>query len=141
MDNAVREKYATRQFGNPRLYAVPGDLEESEFLGMGKKAKARREAKREDKQAFKLEKINSRGENRRMNTEAGGGLRGLGQGLSGALGSIFNKGGGDGGGEYDSAAPAYQEAPAKDNTKLIVIVVVLAIGTVVTILLLRKKKK
>jgi len=71
------------------------------FLGMGKKARARRIERRERRQERKIEKIGARGEKRALVARAGGGLAGLGQGLSGVLGNIF--GGGQAGGEIQSA--------------------------------------
>lgn len=59
------------------------------LFGLGKKGRARRAERRERKQERKVQRIEARSGGRALVAQAGGGLAGLGQGLSGILGSIF----------------------------------------------------
>ncbi len=143
----VREKYQSR------LGRI--SEEEAEFLGFGKKARERREQRREDKQAFKLEKIAAKAEGRATVAQAGGGLaNGLKNAFAG-IGSALGLGAGGGGGLLANAAGALSgagggdapmpdapaAAPAGNGKMIIIIGVVIAIAIIGIIIWKKKSKK
>lgn len=132
--------YASRYGMVPNEVAFDSDSEAESFIG--KKARARREDRRDKKEDFKLERIRTRAEGRGLVASQGGGLAGLGKGLGDIAGKIFDggdAGAGAGAGSPSDAAPL--PAAEKSNKGLIIGGILLGVVVVVVIVVMAKKKK
>jgi hypothetical protein len=138
----LRNIYASRYGFVPDGIAYESDAE-AHFLGFGKKDAAKKAARQDKKAKDKLDRIAARGDARTKVAAAGGGLAGLGKGLSG-LADKFLGGGGGGESAPDAggAAAATDMASAGGGSKVMIIGgILLGIAVVVAIVVAVKKKK
>lgn len=120
-----------KKLNNKAVANYTGDDYDAQFIGKAfKKWSDNRAAKREDKQAFKLEKIAARGANRLAVAEAGGSF---GSAIGGVLGNVLG-GLGAAGGRYENDGG--DTPPPKDNT---IIYIGLAVAAVVLFVVGKKK--
>lgn len=104
--NTVRNLYQSQYGIVPMEVVHRANDEEAEFLGLGKKARERRKAKKEDKHQKKMEKLALKGSIREKIAAAGGGIGGA---LKGGFNALL---GGLGMGGDAGAGP---EMPAADG--------------------------
>ena len=112
-------------------------IETNSFLGFGKKAAARKQEKRDDKQAFKLETIAARAAGRANVAKEGGGLKGLGAGLGSILSSVLSPGGAS----ADPGADPNNLPPAETSTSTYVIIGIVVVVVIAGIIYFIKKAK
>lgn len=120
-------------------YAQERDNDDVSFLGFGKKARARREAKKEKKHEQKLEKIAARAEGRAAVAEKGGGILST---LGKVAGNLLGKGGSDTGGDTRSTDAETDPDPEPTGSKKwIWIIVAIIVIAIIAYLIYRSKKK
>lgn len=139
--NTLFNAYQKMKKSNTAHY-VGDNYEEAPFIGKAvRKAvsnyKTRRDEKREDKQEFKLAKIDAKAQGRALVAESGGGI---GSTISSVLGGLFGGSTDSTGGGYDGSGinpyPADGTAP-KDNTMLYV---GLGVAAIVLFVVAKKNK-
>jgi hypothetical protein len=142
----LRNIYSSR-YGDVTKESAYNADEELSFLGFGKKDKAKREQRRAQKDEQDLKKIRAKGEARALVAKSGGGLAGLGAGLSNIVSGIF--GGKSEEPIVDTGAPittpgggSFPPAPTpeKGKNKMLIVGVVCVVVIVVVVLVIKSNK-